>query len=67
MGLNHDTARQLWKNNRKQQKKTDIYISIFNFNNGGVRGIRTLAAVARTTSLAGKPLHHLGITPWLLE
>lgn len=30
---------------------------------GGVRETRTLAPVARPTSLAGRPLHHLGITP----
>lgn len=31
--------------------------------NGGVSEDRTHAPVTRPTSLAGKPLHHLGITP----
>lgn len=30
---------------------------------GGVSEDRTHAPVTRPTSLAGKPLHHLGITP----
>ena len=34
---------------------------------GGERGVRTLAPVARPNSLANCPLHHLGISPYLLK
>lgn len=47
-------------------KKCDFHRTFFN-KNGGVREDRTLAPVARSTSLAGKPLHHLGITPLSIQ
>ena len=34
---------------------------------GGERGIWTLATLSRPTPLAGEPLHHLGISPNLLN
>ena len=49
---------------KKKDKSSQICLT---FHSGGVREIRTLAPVTRSTSLAGKPLHHLGITPWLLN
>ena len=45
---------------KKVIKNTYFYVRVSKIDDGGVGETRTLAPVARSTSLAGKPLHQLG-------
>ena len=48
-----------FNNPLKTKKRSDFSVSLHLFHNGGAGGIRTLAPVTRSTSLAGKPLEPL--------